>query len=262
MIARNAFALSTLKLNTCDNNIREYIHQANTLLRGITQANRTYPHGQLISNILNRLPGRFSTFVDLTLYTKQLDSYDATSYTQFTKNLIQYADEHKAKCTQNKGSNNTNNNNSKGKGGSNNGNNKDKRTCHFYSFRSHVEKDCRKKKTAIIEQGTDNPTKPEPPTYDKDGKPSKGVKSEKKPEVANLTMSLKNDNDDDDSDDNFPHLAALGLCDDYVLHSDPPSTSSSSTFPLTADPLQSKISRQLSSEGIENGTRTTENETN
>jgi hypothetical protein len=265
VIQQNALALSALRLDACDNNIREYIHQANTLHRGITQSNGTYPYGQLISSILNGLPARLSTFKDLTLYMKQLDSYDASSYDTFTKNLIQYADEHKP--TQNKGSGSNN----KTKGGSNNAGNgsngavKDKRTCHFCGIKGHIETDCRKKKKAIIDQGTDTPTKPSPPpshdnpnnTSSNKGKSNK-VKPDDKPHTSALATS---NNNDYDSDDDFGHVAGVSICDDYIRHSDPPSMLPRSLSPLTADSLQSNFDGRSSTVEVGKEMGEAENET-
>jgi hypothetical protein len=229
-IERAALQLTNLKLSDYKHNIREYIHVANTQYNLIKADGGTYPRSQLVSSILNGLSARYGTFVDLTRFNTSLDNIDDEKYKTFTTKLIAYSDnhqsqwEHASTTRREKGKGNKPGGN--GPKNPNGPNEKETRTCNWCQFVGHLEKDCRKKKKAVIDQGTDNPTKPDPPApkdnsnTTKDDKRNKNSKPAGKKNISALATQEK----DDDSDDDFAHIAAMSVCDDYILHSDPPST--------------------------------------
>jgi hypothetical protein len=234
--------LSTLKLSDY-NNIHEYILAANRLRAEVKECEGNYPTNQVMATILNGLPPRYNLFVDTIMMGKDLSEYDAEEYKKFTATLIKFTNNHKerwaeqdkareARNNSNKSNNHTgrNNNNTKSKN-----NNKDPRTCFFCGFRGHVESECRKKKQAIIDQGTNNPTKPDPPNFNRNSSvPPPDTKNTIK--TDRHVSALATDNTDD-----IEHIAALSLHDDLSLHSDPSSTFLHTTLRPVTDSSQPSV---------------------
>lgn len=235
--------LTTLKLADY-NNVREYVLAANRLRAEVKAAQGEYPNNQMITTILNGLTPRYNSFVDHILLTKDIDSFDNPQYKAFTETLVKFADDHKVRWDEqdkarnkkngkgkngNSSSSNDTNNNSK------NGSARDPRTCFFCGFRGHIEAECRKKKQAIIDQGTDNPTKPEPPQFNRSNKSTSSPnQGDNKPHVGALAAAAGNDND------GIEHIAAMSLYNDYIQHSNPPCSYPTNPSPCSADALQSE----------------------